>query len=281
MASKKNETRGGYDPRNKLNDLTGKEWKFFSKSVFNKHYNKHCQFEKRKQHGGNKPPLMCMDLIRIFTKSGARILDPLMGVGGTLLGASLCEKNGRGRRTALGIEINPKWVEIYKEICSLEGLEEQETIIGDATNKLDEIKDDQFDFVLTDVPYWNMDKLEHTRGASNIQKGNVAASILQNFGSDKLTSKQEWLSTMKKVFEKTLLKLRHKGYCAVFVGDMYRGSQYHLLHAELARELVEAGYVLKANIVWYDVERRLHVYGYPYAYVPSMVHQNILILRKE
>lgn len=269
-----------YDPRNKLNDLNGKEWKFFSKSVFNKSYNKHCQFDLRKQHGGNKPPLLCMDLIRVFTKMGAKILDPLMGVGGTLLGASLCETNNYGERIALGIEINPQWVEIYKNVCDLEDLTEQETIIGDAIEELDDIPNDSFDFILTDVPYWNMDKVEQTRGESNIQKKSIARSNLQDFGGESQT-KEEWLVNMRNIFQKSLEKLKLKGYCAVFVGDMYRGQQYHLLHADLASELISIGYILKANLIWYDVERRLHVYGYPYAFVPSMVHQNILILRKE
>ena len=110
MAPEKTSAREGYDPRNKLNELTGKEWKYFSKSVYNKHYNKHCQFELRKAHGGNKPPLLCMDLIRVFTKSHAKILDPFMGVGGTLLGISLCEKHNYGKRSGLGIEINSKWI---------------------------------------------------------------------------------------------------------------------------------------------------------------------------
>ena len=87
-----------------------------------------------------------------------------MGVGGTLLGASLCKTENYGERSALGIEINPKWVEIYNQVCDLEGLKPQKTIIGDANEKLDEVKDDSFDFILTDVPYWNMDQLEQTRG---------------------------------------------------------------------------------------------------------------------
>ena len=41
------------------------------------------------------------------------------------------------------------------------------------------------------------------------------------------------------------------------------------------------GLTMKANIVWYDVSKSLHVFGYPAAYVPSMIHQNILIFRRD
>jgi hypothetical protein len=34
-------------------------------------------------------------------------------------------------------------------------------------------------------------------------------------------------------------------------------------------------------MVWYDVSKKLHLYGYQYSYIPSLIHQNILVFRKE
>jgi hypothetical protein len=70
-------------------------------------------------------------------------------------------------------------------------------------------------------------------------------------------------------------------YAAVFIGDMYRDSAYRFLTADLARALSGTDLVLKANLVWYDPAKDLHVFGYPYAFVPSIVHQNVLVFRKE
>jgi hypothetical protein len=54
-----------------------------------------------------------------------------------------------------------------------------------------------------------------------------------------------------------------------------------MLSASLAEKLEKTGkWILKANLIWYDVSKMLHVYGYPAAFVPSMIHQNILILKK-
>ena len=99
-----------YSDKNKLNDLTGSEWKFSTKSVINKSYPINMQHKLRSQHGGQKPPQLCEDIIKIFTKKGMTVLDPFMGVGGTLLGASLC-----GRK-AIGIDITEKWIDIYNEV---------------------------------------------------------------------------------------------------------------------------------------------------------------------
>lgn len=260
-----------YSDKNKLNDLTGSEWKFATKSVINKQYPINMQHKLRSEHGGQKPPELCADLIKIFTKEGMNVLDPFMGVGGTLLGASIAN------REAFGIDLNQRWIDIYKEVVRLENIKEQKTECGDSLFVLDKLKNESFDFILTDVPYWNMDALEKTRNKK------VKQSKLNNFeNKTEEQSKKEWLILMKKILSKSVKKLKKGKYMAVFIGDMYRNSQYHCLSGELALKLSEIkGLTMKANIVWYDVSKSLHVFGYPAAYVPSMIHQNILIFRRD
>jgi DNA modification methylase len=256
-------------PNNKLNELTGAEWKFSTKSVINKPYPVNLQHKLRSQHGGQKPPQLCADLISTFTKTGQIVLDPFGGVGGTLLGASLV-----GRR-ATGIELDQRWIDIYKQVCELESLSEQEFLNGDSKVVLTALEKESFDFLLTDVPYWNIDKIKQTRAKT------AKASKLSEFNEEHSQTKEEWLDEMAEIISKCHPLLKANAYAAVFIGDMYRGSQYHILHAELAQK-IEASqlFTLKANLVWYDVSKMLHVYGYPAAFVPSMIHQNILIFRK-
>ena len=162
MAKEKNKEKPVrvVDPRNSLNDLNGAEWKFSTKSVISKSFPINMQHKLRSQHGGQKPPDLCADLIKTFTKSGQLVLDPLAGVGGTLLAASLCN------REAIGIEINPEWEKIYKQVCELENLKEHKMIVGDAREELTKLPKGSVDFILTDVPYWNMDKVSQTRSKS-------------------------------------------------------------------------------------------------------------------
>jgi len=262
--------KGIYNTRNQLNDLTGKEWKFYTRSVITKSYPPGLQMDLRKQHGGQKPPELCADLIKVFSKKGDLVFDPLMGVGGTLLGASLCE------RKALGFEINSKWIQIYKEVCKLENLEEHETRCGDSRILMKNLESENYDLVLTDVPYWNMDKLKHTRSV------NGKKSNLKSFNDTPSKSKSEWLQEMKEIFVECTRILKTNHYLLIFIGDLYRDKEYHILSAELAFKLKEiSNLTLKANLIWYDVSKSLHVYGYPYQFVPSMIHQNILVFRKE
>ena len=272
-------SRGYYSEDNRVNDLTGREWVFWTRSVITKPYPPNLQHALRNRHGGQKPPDLCADLLRVFTKSGQLVLDPFMGVGGTLIGAA------RSGRTAVGVELNPQWVEIYRQVCAREGIVEQEAIVGDSRTVLPGLSDKVFDCVLTDVPYWSMDTVSRSRGSFK-KVGSAArpvrASKLSAFQAGSFASKAEWLQRMGEIFGLAAGLLKPSGYLLTFIGDMYRDNEYHCLSAELAGVLARIpGLVWKASLVWYDVSKKLHLYGYQYSYIPSLIHQNILVFRRE
>jgi DNA modification methylase len=282
------EGRGVYDERNAVNDLTGREWKHATKSVVAESYPPDLQFEARSAHGGQKPPRLCRDLIERFSAAGALVLDPFAGVGGTLLGAALCEHEGTGRREALGFELDERWVEVYREVLTAENAEREargepplsggELRHGDCLDLVGEVADDAVDLLLTDVPYWNMDRLAQTRNEARTRPSKLGA-----FNDRGGESKAEWLDGMREAFAAFARVVRPRGYVVVFIGDMYRDGSFEFLGADLARAIRAAddAYVPKANLVWYDPSKELHVYGYPHSFVPSMVHQNVLVFRVE
>src|SRR6186997_120557 len=98
-------------PRNTLNELSGEEWLYSTKSVWTTAYPSELGHVLRKQHGANKPPRLMARLIEFFTKSGELVLDPFAGVGGTLLGAAIA----RGPRRAIGLELDERWIAAYRE----------------------------------------------------------------------------------------------------------------------------------------------------------------------
>jgi DNA modification methylase len=280
------EGRGIYDERNRVNDLTGREWKFATKSVIPEQYPPALQHELRSEHGGQKPPRLCLALIQRFSKSGDLVLDPFAGVGGTLLGASLAAYEGTGHREAIGFERTERWIDIYETVLEEENAElsargegalaEQDMRHGNCADLVADIETDAVDLLLTDVPYWDMDKVEQTRNEDETRD-----SKLGDFDEDDRQTKADWLDEMEAKFEQFRRVVREDGYVAVFIGDMYREQSYNMLSAELASRIEDAGYTMKANLVWYDPSKDLHVYGYPFSFVPSMVHQNILVFCNE
>ncbi|MHA1448118.1 MAG: DNA methyltransferase [Candidatus Hodarchaeales archaeon] len=238
----------------------------------------------RKKHGGIKPPEICEVLIEEYTETGDSILDPFTGAGSTLIAAT---KTGR---KATGIDINPEWKKLYLEVCRREKLEVQEYIVADSEVELEKLTNDKFQLILTDVPYWEMDKLKKTRGkfskAGEPSQGKLPSS-LNKFNYEQPKSIREWMTILENVFDKCKGKLDTGGYLIVFIGNMYRNiienkkkiGKYLPLSGMLAEKIRELGYVQLKEITWYSPDRKLGVYGYPFVYIPSIVDQRILVFQ--
>lgn len=98
---------GKYDPRNQLNDLTGKEWIKLTKSFW---LSEKCADDKAAF--GHPAPFLIKDiekLVSFFTKKGMTVLDPFMGSGTT---GVACKKLNRD---FIGIEIDEKYFETAEQ----------------------------------------------------------------------------------------------------------------------------------------------------------------------
>ena len=71
------------------------------------------------------------------------------------------------------------------------------------------------------------------------------------------------------------------GDLAVIIRASYPSGRYIPATYDIAARIERCGYVLKGIKVWYGTGARIRPYGYPNAYVPNIVHQNIVIFRKE
>lgn len=263
-----------------------------STNIIHKAYPPSFNHKLRSQHGGMKPPELAQLLIETFSKNQKDlILDPFAGVGGTLLGASLTS------REAIGIDINEQWKSIYLQVSQEAKFIPQKFLVGDSREILDkEIPSESVDLILTDVPYWAMDKLKKTRGrfsrAGEDSKGKLP-SPLKKFDHTPLQTIEEWLTLNQEVFGICYQKLKPQRFLIVFIGNMYRTmkekasgknirvGRFLMLTSSLANVLLEIGYEFDQEIVWYSPDKALHVFGYPFSYIPSVVHQSILIFKKK
>ncbi|SJK84435.1 type IIS restriction-modification system DNA methyltransferase [Cuniculiplasma divulgatum] len=293
--------RGVYNSKNRLNDLTGREWTFFINSVQITDFARdEKEFELwkflqesiietryptngkdsvghnlRKIHPSPKPPQLIKDLIAFFTKEGGWILDPFMGVGGTLLGASLLES-----RNAVGIELEKRYIDTYKEVCKREALKEQLTLCDDARNilNIDQIKNRPFDLILTDPPYADMLSRKRT-GGDRKDKG-AFTSDERDLGNVPF---EQFFYEFRGIMEKAITLLKNKGYLVIFCKDMQPTNKYHnMLHSDIVNEICKIKNIyFKGYKIWYDKTINLYPYGYPFSYVSNQLHQFILIFRKE
>ncbi|GAC1358382.1 MAG: DNA methyltransferase [Ktedonobacteraceae bacterium] len=268
--------------KNTLNELTGTQWVYFTKSIHATAYTSGYGHALRKAHGANKPPQLMSSLIEFFTKSGQRVLDPFAGVGGTLIGASICKQP----RSALGIEINQKWIDIYQQVIAESNGEiaAQPLIRGDCLQVMQQLEPASFDFVVTDPPY----NIHLTKTMSKVQRPGLYANRRTDYDmrSDdpadlaNLQSYEEYLSSMERVFTACYNILKPQKYMVIIIRDAYQHGEYIFTHVDLARRARLHGFIPKGEIIWYQAGTRLRPYGYPFAYIPNIAHQYIVVLQK-
>src|SRR3989304_8756926 len=69
--------------RNRLNDLTPKDWLKFQKSCFI--HNPPPRRKEVRRHPAKFPESMAQEFIEFFTKAGQMVFDPMAGTGSTLI----------------------------------------------------------------------------------------------------------------------------------------------------------------------------------------------------
>ncbi len=276
-----------YHLDNKLNDMNGRDWTFFINSVFSTHYptrgKEGYAHEIRKIHPTPKPPQLMRDLICFFTKHGEIVFDSFMGVGGTLIGASLAN------RRALGIDLNPEYIDAYKRAASELNLGEQSTICGDCIEILERkkdieefLKEDKISLMLIDPPYGNMMSREKTGGDISVY-GKNSTPFTESEKDLGNMDKDSFLAALKKSVELTLPFIKTRGYIVVFIKDLQpHKKDVNLLHADVINKLNEIrNLYYKGMKIWSDESTKLYPYGYPFCFVANQIHQYILVFRKE
>ena len=293
-------------PANSLNELSGEEWLYFTKSLLTTAYPSELGHAARKAHGANKPPRLMARLIEYFTKPGELVLDPFAGVGGTLLGAAIC----RAPRRALGFDIEPRWAAVYEAVVAAASAERDGSgaelrdlgdsdpggprtfdasgcrlLVGDAARLNEDLDAASVDFVAMDPPYNPQLKVTMSGGplAERFANRRTDYAMITDDPADFANSATyaEYLERMGALFGQLRRVLREKRYAVVIVRDVYQDGRYRFVASDLAARAEPHGLVPKGDLIWYQAGTRLRPYGYPHAFVPNIVHQHILVLRAE
>jgi adenine-specific DNA-methyltransferase len=268
--------------QNKLNDLSGSEWIYFLNSVEATHYStkgiEGFAHHLRGKHPAPKPPQLMKKFIDFFTKEGQIVLDPFMGVGGTLIACSLSNRKG------IGIDLSKQYLDLYKKVCKELNVAEQTAIIGNSL-EIDKLlpKNTKVDFILTDPPYGEMLSKKRT-GQKKKRTGIAVATPFTNNETDLGNMEREnFLESLKNIILESTKYLKPKGYIAVFVKDLQpNGNGDNMLHYSITERLLQIPDIsFKGYKIWYDATQKLYPFGYPHAFVANQFHQFIMIFRKE
>ncbi|QAY69243.1 DNA methyltransferase [Xylanimonas protaetiae] len=278
------EAKPEIDPRNLLNGLTAKEWLSESTSVWTQRGlgAGHKEAEIERLHPA---PFSYTDvgrIIRMFTKPGQLVLDPFAGVGSTLKAAALDGRRG------VGFELYPSFAQLAElrlqtEVPSdLLDANPQVVMRGDSRKLAARLDPETVDLIVTSPPYWSIlnKKSDHKQ-----QQTREAHGLVTTYGDDErdlgnIEDYDKFIEVLGDTLTASAAALKHKGYMVLIVGDFRHKSRYYMFHADIARELETRGLTLQAMNVLWQRHKRVFPYGYPFAYVPNVHHQNVIVMRK-
>lgn len=277
------ENKKSVDPRNPLNDLTSTEWLPETISVWTQKGlgANHPDAQIERQHPAPFSFTDVSRLIKFFTKKGSVVLDPFAGIGSTLKACAIEKRKG------IGFELNPKYADLTRqrlqtEISDSSNLEiDQEIRVGDSRILAKDLENNSIDFIVTSPPYWNiLHKEDHK--AKSTRKNN---DLDTRYGDDErdlgnIKNYDDFLKELTNIMGECVRALKPNKYMSIIVSDFREKSKYIMFHADLARELQNYNLELKGITVLYQKHKSVFPYGYPYAYVPNIHNQYILIMQK-
>lgn len=273
---------------NKLNDLSGSQWLFWTNTIYETNFPPDLTHRLRRLHGAMKPPELMADIIRFFTKAGELILDPFAGVGGTILGAMLAE------RQAVGIELNPAWIDIYQEIVNKYELVDGQfvlkshpkqsefvhrMILGDCIEQMKSFPDQHFAAIITDPPYGCYHGPSGFKKETNFNMLNIDNE--HDFGN--AANYSAFFHKVQLFGVEAYRVLKSRRYLVLLIGDRFHDGEYYPLGYRVAEVLRSVGFKWKGIRIWWNkaTQRPLKPYAIKQCFIPNITHQNIIIMRKE
>ncbi len=273
--------RGKYSLRNKLNDLTGKEWIKFTKSWF-------IHTPKRRNeteilHPAKFPESLAEEFISFFTKKGEWVLDPFLGTGSSLIAAGKLERNG------VGIELLSKYHKIAKKRIERNAFDNELIALRGSSQKLkallyDAVPEIKFDYVITSPPYWNQLERNGIRQKQRKEKGldTVYSKHKSDLGNVK--NYDEFLEKQAEIFDEVYDVTKPGGYLTIITNNVYHKGKLFPLAFDTAISLTKRGarsWTLKDEKIWLQNDKPLLALGINNAWVGNRHHQYCLIFRKE
>ncbi len=217
---------------------------------------------------GNWSPYIPRNLMLKYSNKGDWVLDQMMGSGTTLVEAKLLERNAIGvdvnyeavmlARNRLDFYYNPLLPEYKEPIIK--------TFWGDA-RKLDKIKNESIDLILTHPPYANI--------ITYSKKKNMIGDL-------SYLSFNDYLKGMKDVAQESFRVLKPGKICAILIGDTRKFKHYVPIAFRVLQVFLDVGFILQEDIIklqWNMKATREKWRGRKYDFY-LISHEHIFVFRK-
>lgn len=269
-----------HDPRNRLNDLTGKEWLKLTKSFW---MTQKCGDDLDAMK--HPAPFLIKDtmkLITMFTKAGMTVLDPFVGSGTTLIAAANTGRQG------IGIDLNPEYKVLAEERLHKKGFKEgvdYNYLVGDAKTVVPGVV--EFDYVVTSPPYHN---ILRNAGAGLRAKKDRGYRTGARLGVEYYSSRKndlgnketysEFIEAFTSIMREVHDRLKVRRYCTIVISDFTVNKKEVCVQGDIVNSMDSIGFEFVGTTVLLQNNKPLYPFGYPYAFKINHHHQNMITFRK-
>ena len=273
--------KGKYDERNKLNDLTGKEWVKLTKSFL---FSEKCADDK--EAFAHPAPFLIKDiekLISFFTKKDMIVFDPFIGSGTTAIASF-----NMGRKS-IGIDLNNDYRTLALKRFEKKGMIEERDytyILGDTNREIENIAN--VDYVVTSPPYHNILKnkasgLRADKSEKGYRNGSRQGVEYYSDDDNDLGNQKSYLAFLElfqEIMQKSYAKLKNDKYASIIISDFTVDKKEICVQADIVQRMQKIGFEFIGTIVLLQDNKPLYPFGYPYAFKINHMHQNIINFRK-
>jgi DNA modification methylase len=233
---------GIYDKRNQINDLTGKQWTFSTRSVKTKFYEDKYPENWLTKYPGILPAELIHELFETFSKPNEVILDPFALLGNTLFVSKYFKSDRRF------IYMNLQ-MDLYKE------LEKPFKFIESTHDKIGSIKLKQsVDLIFSQIIL------------RNITNSRINSKIILN---DIYKVLEVYINSIKHLFNNKYALLSFSNW--ILRKEDKLGDIYFDINKEIISKLEDVNLVPKGEIIWLQ----------QYTSLSGLNETRILVMRKE
>jgi len=276
--------------RNKLNELSGREWIKFTKSWFI--HRPEARGDRKIRHPASFPESMVKEFVSFFTRKGELVVDPFVGTGSTLVAALETGRSG------IGFEIVKKYADIARGRVkdsltqnAVRGTPESGSswtriVTGDSSKLSKAWREKGFplaDYCITSPPYWNQLRKSHMRQKGRAEKGLDTTYSDNPHEIGNIEDYNDFLRALKRTFDEVHKVMKPKGYLTIITNNVFSDGRMFPLAFDTVSTLAAEPYAWtpKDEKVWCQDDKTLLPLGVFNAWVGNRHHQYCLIFRKE
>jgi len=181
------------------------------------------------KYRGNWSPEVVRNLILRYSKEGDYLLDSMVGGGTTAIECKLLNRN------LLALDINPEAIKLTHKLLEFESeFNPKIKVELNDSRKLDMLKDDTIDFILTHPPYVDIIKYSNKKIKEDLSN---------------IHSIDAFCDEIEKVAIEFYRVLKQGKYCAILIGDTRRNKMYQPLAYKVMERFLKVGFELKEDII--------------------------------